>query len=103
MNNKTHRYLQIMILLFRPILSLLLTSDVRAKALSSAVESWLPFAVALPCARACVLSALEVINLTYERQNWENAPIVEPLPAWWWEVFCKISCEVFLFALTSVT
>jgi len=73
-----------MILLFRPILSLLLTPNVRAKGLlSSAVENWLPFSLALPCARTCILSALEVINLTYESQNWENISIIEPLPAWW--------------------
>lgn len=76
----------------RPILSLLLSPEIRTRAIiPSRSESWLPFAMALPCARQCFSSALEVIRLIHERQNWENLPMMEGLPAWWYEVFCKAS------------
>ncbi|KAH8810824.1 fungal-specific transcription factor domain-containing protein [Xylogone sp. PMI_703] len=82
------RCLQVQILLFRPILSLLLVHEIRSKALSlPAPEEWLPLAMGLIGARKCIRSALEMIDIIFENQNFDCAPIVEPLPAWWYEVF----------------
>ena len=83
-------YLQNRILLFRPVLSLLVAPEIRSRALSQTprpASIWLPLAMALPCARECVASALETISIIHERQNWSNEKIIEPLPAWWFEVF----------------
>jgi hypothetical protein len=85
-------YLQIQMLLFRPILSLLLNPEVRSYALSNpGLRHWLPQAIALPCAKNCILAALEAIELIYSRQNksLQTTPPVETLPAWWYKVFCE--------------
>jgi hypothetical protein len=97
---RSFRFLHIKIMLSRPILSLLLTPDVRIRAFSLVrADNWLPLAVALPCARNCVLSATELIRIIHERQNWENAAVIEPLPAWWYEVFCTSTVYSISFSL----
>lgn len=88
------RYLQINILLFRPIFSAVLVPAIRAHAVApNDTAPSLPLLMALPCVRNCVRSALEVIDLTYSRQVWDGGSKVESLPAWWYEVFCR-SCRI---------
>jgi hypothetical protein len=47
----------------------------------------LPIAMALSSARDCANCALEMIHIIHQRQNWSNDKTIEPLPAWWYEVF----------------
>ncbi|KIW23707.1 uncharacterized protein PV07_11886 [Cladophialophora immunda] len=82
------RCLQIQILLFRPILSLLLAQEIRSKAIClSTPHLWLPLSMGLICVRKCILSALEMINIIYEKQIDPTSKDIELLPAWWFQVF----------------
>lgn len=84
------RCLQVRILLLRPILSLVVTQSVRSHVMAlSRPEECLSLAIGMICARKCIVSALEVIDIIYENQSDEGCRVVEPLPAWWFEVFCK--------------
>ena len=75
----------------RPVLSLMLTREMRVKTTSSFYDQpCLSQAMALLCSRDCIRSAQAVINLIYDRQTLTHEPgIVEPLPAWWFTTFCK--------------
>ncbi|KAL7907576.1 fungal-specific transcription factor domain-containing protein [Trichoderma velutinum] len=84
------RYLQIRILLFRPILALLLTSE--AYGLDSANSEYttsLSRDMGIPCAQRCINSAIAMIDLvwTWRKENFPHFS-VEPLPAWWFQTFC---------------
>ncbi|EXJ56366.1 uncharacterized protein A1O5_12633 [Cladophialophora psammophila CBS 110553] len=82
------RCLQIQILLFRPILSLLLAQEIRSKAICLSIpDLWLPLSMGLICVRKCIISALEVINIIYEKQIFPGSRDIEPLPAWWYQIF----------------
>ena len=84
------RCLQVRILLFRPLFSLLLAVENRTRSISSSLsENGFPLAIGLLGAQKCILAALEVISIIHEEQNTNSSSNVEPLPAWWYEVFCK--------------
>lgn len=86
------RCLQVQILLFRPVLVLLLAPEIRARATSSPhAGAGIALEMGLVCVRKCILSALEVINIIYQRQLTQPSSLIEPLPAWWYEVFCRYS------------
>lgn len=91
MNTNIISYLQIRILLFRPILALLLTSE--AHGLDSAngeYETSLSRDMGIPCAQRCINSAIAMIDLVWAWRK-ENFPhfSIEALPAWWFQTFCE--------------
>jgi hypothetical protein len=52
--------------------------------------------MALPCAKKCVFAAQKVIDVVYENQiNDNDVDSVEPLPVWWYQVFCKYAQALF--------
>ncbi|KIX99976.1 uncharacterized protein Z520_04614 [Fonsecaea multimorphosa CBS 102226] len=82
------RCLQVQILLFRPILSLLLAQEIRSKAIClPTAELWLPLSMGLICVRKCMRNALEMISIIYEKQINPRSNDIELLPAWWFQVF----------------
>ncbi|KAL6788838.1 fungal-specific transcription factor domain-containing protein [Trichoderma sp. SZMC 28012] len=92
------RYLQIRILLFRPILALLLTSE--AYGLDSAngeYETSLSRDMGIPCAQRCINSAIAMIDLVWawRKENFPHFP-VEPLPAWWFQTFFLYTASIVL-------
>ncbi len=61
----------------------------------SNLRLWLPQAMALPCAKKCVFAAQQVIDLVYDNQIGDNdIHSIEPLPVWWYQVFCKSLCSL---------
>jgi hypothetical protein len=53
----------------------------------------LAHAMALPCAHKCVLAAQKVIDIISHHQTSDDS--VEPLPAWWYKIFCKLPYDLF--------
>lgn len=71
-------------LLFRPFLSLIVTSE----AIDSSQPNPLSRDMAIPCAQRCLASAVSLIDAIWFGYK-ENCEIfqVEPLPAWWFLVY----------------
>lgn len=97
-------YLQIRILLFRPILALLLTSE--AHGLDSANgenETSLSRDMGIPCAQRCINSAIAMIDLVWAWRK-ENFPhfSIEALPAWWFQTFCEF-IHLFTYFLLNLS
>jgi len=97
------RCLQVQILLFRPVLLLLLAPEIRSRATNLPNPgTWIALDMGLVCVRKCILNALEVINIIYLRQHKRPSSMVEPLPAWWYEVFCKSTGNLCIVEKSSI-
>jgi hypothetical protein len=55
----------------------------------SELEVPLQLAIGLPFANKCVLAAQEIVEITHSHRR--NDGSFEPLPAWWYKVFCMFN------------
>lgn len=52
--------------------------------------------MALLCAKKCVFAAQKLIDVVYDNQVDDNdVSSVEPLPVWWYQVFCTLARAPF--------
>lgn len=87
--NNTTSYLQIRMLLFRPFLALVLTSEATDSGQPNHDHmASLSRDVAIACVQRCIASAISLIDVIWIWYK-ENCEIfsVEPLPAWWFLIF----------------
>ncbi|KAL6900491.1 fungal-specific transcription factor domain-containing protein [Trichoderma evansii] len=94
------RFLQIRMLLFRPFLALILTSEATHSDQPNPDHmASLSRDVAIPCAQRCIASAVSLIDVVWIWYK-ENCEIfsVEPLPAWWFLILNIYNAGVVLIA-----